>query len=86
MREFKFFTLRKWRLDFLLPEHLVGIEIEGAIWSRGRHTRGQGFRNDTEKYNYATMLGIRVLRFTSEYVLNGQAKEFLKTWLKEKAA
>jgi hypothetical protein len=86
IREFKFFSHRKWRLDFYLIEYSYGVEIEGAIWSRGRHTRGQGFRNDTEKYNHATVLGIKMLRFTTESVLKGDAKKFISFWLKEKAA
>jgi hypothetical protein len=32
----------------------------------GRHTRGEGFREDCAKYNAATSLGWRVLRYTSK--------------------
>lgn len=64
MREFKFDPERKWRFDFLIPPN-VGIEIEGGVWSQGRHTRGSGFIADCEKYNSAAMLGYKVLRYTS---------------------
>lgn len=81
--EFKFHLDRKWRFDYALGvEHgLIGIEIEGAVWTRGRHTRGAGFINDMEKYNHAAMMGWRVLRFSTQQCLDGSAKEFLKSWL-----
>ena len=55
---------RRWRFDFAWPAEQVAAEVEGGIWSRGRHVRGTGFENDCEKYNAATLLGWRVFRFT----------------------
>jgi very-short-patch-repair endonuclease len=85
VREFKFYTERDWRADFLIsPEgeiFAILVEIEGSVWTQGRHTRGAGFLADMEKYNTATMLGFRVLRFSTEQVETGKAKEFLKEWL-----
>jgi hypothetical protein len=82
-KEFRFYQERRWRIDYFLPSDSIGIEIEGAIWSHGRHSRGSGFQSDMEKYNTATMLGIRLLRFSTADVLTGKAKGFLKTWLKK---
>lgn len=56
---------RRWRFDFADPVHRIGIECEGGAWSRGRHTRGSGFIADAEKYNAATVLGWKVLRYCS---------------------
>ena len=61
--EFKFCPSRKWRADFAIPSHRLLVEIEGGVWSGGRHTRGSGFIGDMEKYNMAAILGYRVLRF-----------------------
>ena len=61
--ELKFHPVRKWRADFALPSYKVLIEIDGGIWSGGRHTRGAGFIGDMEKLNEAAILGWRVLRF-----------------------
>ncbi len=58
-REFRFHAERKWRFDFALPAALLAIEIEG----RGRHQTVVGTRNDCEKYNSATIIGWRILRF-----------------------
>jgi len=51
--EYEFEPGRRWRLDFAWPGQLVAVEIEGGVWSRGRHTRGSGFIGDCEKYNTA---------------------------------
>jgi hypothetical protein len=82
--EFIFFPDRKWRFDFALlnyrslGEPCIGIEIEGAAFTQGRHTRGVGFIKDMEKYNHAALLGWRVLRFTPQQVLKGEAIAFIK--------
>lgn len=76
------FCERKWRLDFYLTEFRIGIEIQGGIWTGGRHARGAGYQNDCDKANTATMMGIRLLRFTTEDVMKGRAKQFLGEWIK----
>ena len=40
---------------------------------RRRHTRGAGFEADHDKFNRATLLGWRVLRFTARHVTEGSA-------------
>ena len=61
--EMRFHPARRWRFDFAWPDHRVAIEIEGGVWTAGRHTRGQGFLSDIEKYNAAAELGWRLLRY-----------------------
>lgn len=68
---------RRWRFDFALPKHKIGIEIEGGAWSNGRHTRGAGFVGDMEKYNMATVLGWRVLRFTPQQIKKAETYELI---------
>lgn len=60
--EHRFHPDRKWRFDFAWPEHLVALEVEGAIWTGGRHTSGAGFVKDMEKYNAAAAMGWRIVR------------------------
>ena len=67
-QEFQFHTARKWRADFHIKNTKLLIEVEGGIWSGGRHTRGKGYLGDMEKYNAATMMGYQVLRFSTEQV------------------
>jgi hypothetical protein len=66
--EFKFHPDRKWRFDFAIPLKAVAIEIEGGIWSGGRHTRGHGYESDCEKYNSATILGWRLFRLSPRLI------------------
>ena len=80
-KEFRFHPVRKWRFDFAWPDKKLAAEVEGGTWKGGRHTRGSGFEKDCEKYNTATVMGWRVLRFTSTQVRNGTALETIKTAL-----
>ena len=73
IREFKFNDLRRWRFDFSWPDLLLAVEVEGATWTGGRHTRGGGFANDCEKYNAAAIDGWCVLRFPTDQIKSGEA-------------
>ena len=76
IKEHRFDSKRKWRFDFCILDKMIAIEIEGAVWSNGRHTRGSGFVNDMEKYNTATALGWRLIRIqTGDY---SSAIKFIK--------
>ena len=72
-REYRFHAKRRWRFDFAWPQYLLAVEVEGGVYSGGRHTRGSGFEKDCEKYNAATKLGWRVLRCTGKTIQNGTA-------------
>ena len=61
-----FYPGRKWRIDVAIVDLKIGIEIEGGVWTNGRHTRGNGFIEDMEKYNAAATLGWVILRFTPQ--------------------
>ncbi|MGH2544547.1 MAG: hypothetical protein ACRDIB_17280, partial [Ardenticatenaceae bacterium] len=50
-REYRFCPGRRWRFDFAWPGPNVACEVEGGIWTAGRHNRGAGFAADCEKYN-----------------------------------
>lgn len=81
IREYKFHPTRRWRFDFAWPAYMLAVELEGGIWSRGRHTRAQGFIADCEKYNAATELGWSVLRFTKEHLKDLSAVEVTRRCL-----
>ncbi|WP_445536110.1 endonuclease domain-containing protein [Acinetobacter sp. G18] len=72
-QEYKFHPTRKWRADFLITGTKILVEVEGGIWSGGRHTRGKGYLGDMEKYNEAAAMGYTVLRFSTEQVKSGLA-------------
>lgn len=65
--EYKFHPARKWRIDYYFERDgvRVGLEIEGGIYSGGRHTRPGGFMGDMEKYNEMSVAGIYLVRAKS---------------------
>lgn len=82
--EFRFNPPRKWRIDFCWPDEKIAVEIEGGIFSRGRHVRGLGFLKDLEKYNTITLMGYRLFRFTPQQVKNGEAIGLIRELIKRK--
>jgi very-short-patch-repair endonuclease len=72
-REVQFQDGRRWRFDFAWPARMVALEVEGGVWTHGRHTRPKGFTSDCHKYNAATLAGWRVLRVTGDMIRSGDA-------------
>lgn len=72
-REYQFAPGRRYRFDFAWPAARAAVEIEGGVYSGGRHTRPAGYTADCEKYNLAALLGWRVLRYTGGMLDNPQA-------------
>jgi len=83
-REFRFHLVRKWRIDFAWPDLQLAVEIEGGIWTRGRHTRGAGVRADMEKYNALASMGWALLRFDGEAVKSGTAIKQVEQFISER--
>ncbi len=75
--ECRFAPPRQWAFDIAFPEHRIAVEIEGGIFTRGRHTRPMGFIADCEKYNTAALMGWKVLRIHTRTINNGQAIKML---------
>lgn len=46
----------------------VAVEIEGSVWTKGRHTRGSGFMADMEKYNALAEQGILLFRIPAHQI------------------
>ena len=75
--EYKFLKNRRFRFDFAWPDRMIAVEIEGGVFSGGRHTRGVGYTRDLEKYNLATLHGWLVFRFTTQDVTTQKAIAFM---------
>lgn len=78
VQEFRFHKTRQWRFDYAIPEHRIAIEVEGGVWTQGRHTRPQGFLRDMEKYNTAAVVGWRVLRFTPTELYTSKTLDLIR--------
>ena len=66
--------LQDWRFDFAWPNEKVAVELEGGTWIKGAHTRGNHYRSDCEKYNFAQISGWKVLRFTGDMLEENPTK------------
>lgn len=62
VRELPHIPGRRFRLDFAWPDHKIGLEVQGGIWTRGRHSRGTGQLGDMEKNNLGIIHGWRVFQ------------------------
>lgn len=84
--EYVFAPPRKWRFDYCWPKQKVALEIEGGVWTRGRHTRGSGFLKDMEKYNTAARMGYLVLRTTPTAMWHVATLDLIRDTLNPRAA
>jgi hypothetical protein len=71
--EHRFHAERKWRFDMAWESEKLAVEVDGGVWTGGRHTRGKGFENDCEKVNQAQIMGWTVLRYSTGQVRSGMA-------------
>lgn len=69
-REYRFCPARRWRADFCWPKRKLIIECEGGIYRGGGHNSITGFEKDIEKYNWATIHGWKVIRYTTNTMNN----------------
>ena len=82
VEEFKFHPTRKWRLDLCWPDHKLALEIEGGVFTNGRHVRPTGFMKDIEQYNALSIQGYGLLRFTPQQMESCESYDFLREWFK----
>ena len=78
IKEHRFYQHRKWRFDYALPAYKIALEVEGGVWTGGRHVNPRGFLNDMTKYNTATLLGWRVFRTTPDKLMTSETLLLLK--------
>jgi very-short-patch-repair endonuclease len=84
--EFYFAKPRRWRFDYAIVEQRVAIEVEGGVWTRGRHTRGSGFVKDMEKYNAAAALGWLLIRTTPDNLISQSTLDLIRRAIETRKA
>jgi hypothetical protein len=62
-REYEFYPGRKWRFDFAWVDYKIAVELQGGLFSGGRHNQGGAMRKEYEKMNAASREGWRVLHY-----------------------
>lgn len=82
--EYRFHATRKWRIDYYFERNgkRVALEVEGGVWTGGRHTTGKGFMGDMEKYNAISTAGIVLLRTTPDRLMTAETIEMIKQALR----
>ncbi|MDR0864977.1 MAG: hypothetical protein LBO74_08605 [Candidatus Symbiothrix sp.] len=78
LKEYIFHPTRKWRFDYAIPTHKIALEVEGGVWTKGRHTSPKGFLGDIEKYNAGTLLGWRIFRVTPDELYKTKTVNLIK--------
>ena len=68
VRQHKFHPKRRWRLDYIAAYAPVAIELQGAIYTNGAHSRPSGQKRDMEKNNHAVALGWRMFYLHTDNV------------------
>lgn len=76
--EFRFHPKRKWRFDYAWAPRFLALEVDGGVWSGGRHVTGSGRIADMEKMTEAAILGWRILYVTPQEVVNGRAVALIR--------
>lgn len=76
-KEFRFCETREWRNDYLHEATRTIIELDGGIYSGGRHVRPQGFIEDCVKLNTATMLDYRLIRIPTGMATDNYLSEII---------
>lgn len=77
-KEFRFHPDRKWQADFRIDDMPILVEVEGGVFSNGRHTRGEGYTKDCEKYSAAAVNGWFVIRGTTEQIKDGLVIQWIE--------
>jgi very-short-patch-repair endonuclease len=73
---------RKYAFDFAWPDQKLACEVDGGVWTGGRHSRGSGIETDAEKYSLAAARGWRILRVVGKQVESGAALRWVEMALR----
>lgn len=77
--EYRFSPPRRWRMDYAWPDHKVALEIQGGIWTGGRHSRGATMLREWEKLNTAAGMGWRFIYVQPADLLKTETTNAIKT-------
>lgn len=83
-RQYRFHPHRMWKFDFCFPQFMLGVEVNGGIWSprNNDHTRGSGVQEDYEKLSEAALLGYLVFQFSEKMIFKAWAFTIIDDFIK----
>jgi len=65
--------LQDWKADFAWLDQRVLCEVQGGLYTKGRHVRPAGYEDDCRKADDAQELGWRVVAVTRKMISSGEA-------------
>jgi len=71
--EYRFAPPRRWRFDWAWLEPRLALEVQGGLFTGGRHSRGPALLREHEKLNRAAALGWRVCFVVPGQMASGEA-------------
>ena len=81
--EYQFYSERGWRADYKVVGQMVLIEVDGGIWTGGRHVNPKGFIEDSLKKNMAALMGYAVICIPTGCATDNYVSEIIER-IKEK--
>ena len=73
---------RKLAFDFGFPDWRLLVEVQGGIWTSGKHGRGSGIIKDQDKLNLAVLNQFFTLQFSVNQIEDGSALMVIRQALK----
>lgn len=80
--EYRFAAPRRFRFDYCWKEQKIALEVQGGLFTGGRHVRGAALLKEHEKLNEACIRGYRVLFCTPQDVKTGAVFALIKRAIK----
>ena len=80
--EWPFHPVRKWRFDYARPDLKIAIEVDGGVFTGGRHSGGVGQVKDMEKCNNACALDWLVFHITPDDMFDYNFRSLVKLAIK----
>ena len=75
--DYRFHSVREWKLDIAWPDLRFAIEVDGTIKSgQGGHQTTEGMTEDYQKQCEAMFWGWQIMRCTGPMVKSGEAADF----------
>lgn len=71
-RQYKWHPDRRFKADFLVMPDIL-VEVQGGIWTKGRHVRAMGYQMDCQKMCLAQLHGYSILYVTDKMIQSGEA-------------
>lgn len=76
--ELVFAPPRRWRFDLAWVQAQVAVEVQGGLFTQGRHVRGPALQREFEKLNTAQLAGWIVLLILPGQITDGTLTDLLQ--------